>query len=99
MYEYNTYSSRIQDPGSASKNLSILAPKKWFITLGNMIRVVHPGSASRILIFYPSRIPGSKMHRIRNTGDNYQISYRTYTNAFPPQENNLGREEALKQTQ
>ncbi len=60
-----------------------------------MIRVVHPGSASRI----PSRIPGSKMHRIRNTGDNYQISYRTYTNAFPPQENNLGREEALKQTQ
>jgi hypothetical protein len=31
-----------------------------------MIRDVHPGSESRILIliFYPSRIPGSKKHRI-----------------------------------
>ena len=29
-----------------------------------MIRIVHPGSRIRILIFYPSRIPGSKRHRI-----------------------------------
>jgi hypothetical protein len=35
-----------------------------------MIRVVHPGSGSRILISYPSRIQRSKRHRIRirNTG-------------------------------
>jgi hypothetical protein len=29
-----------------------------------MILVVHPGSGSRILIFYTSRIQGSKRHRI-----------------------------------
>ncbi len=29
-----------------------------------MVRIVHPGI--RILIFYPSRIQGSKRHRIRN---------------------------------
>jgi hypothetical protein len=29
-----------------------------------MSRVVHPGSKIRILIFYPSRIQGSKRHRI-----------------------------------
>jgi hypothetical protein len=29
-----------------------------------MIRVVHPVSVSRILIFYPSRIQGPKRHRI-----------------------------------
>ncbi len=29
-----------------------------------MIRVVHPASCIRILIFYPSRIQGSKRHRI-----------------------------------
>ncbi len=29
-----------------------------------MIRVVHPGSRIRILTFYPSRIQGSKRHRI-----------------------------------
>ncbi len=29
-----------------------------------MIRVVHPGSGSRIRIFYSSRIQGSKTHRI-----------------------------------
>ncbi len=37
-----------------------------------MIRVVNPGSGSRILRFYPSRIQGSKRYwvriRIRNTG-------------------------------
>jgi hypothetical protein len=30
----------------------------------NMIRVVHPGSRIRMLTFYPSRIQGSKRHRI-----------------------------------
>jgi hypothetical protein len=68
----------IPDPGSASKNLSISTQNNGFQGLGNMIRIVHPGSGSRtaILIFYPSRIPdrdpdfypsriqGSKRHRI-----------------------------------
>jgi hypothetical protein len=36
----------IPDPGSISKNLSILTKKNVFYTLGNMIRVVHPGSGS-----------------------------------------------------
>ncbi len=31
-------------PGSASNNLTILTPKNGFYALGNMIRVVHPGS-------------------------------------------------------
>ncbi len=31
----------IPDPGSASKNFSILTPKSCFLALGNMIRVVH----------------------------------------------------------
>jgi hypothetical protein len=72
----------IPDPGSSSKNLSILTPKKakkWFLSSKNMIRVVHPGS--RIpdpdADFLPSRIPdpGSRGQkgtqsriRIRNTG-------------------------------
>jgi hypothetical protein len=45
----------IPDPGSgfASKNLSILNPKIFFLN-----------SWIRILIFYPSRISGSKRHRI-----------------------------------
>jgi hypothetical protein len=49
----------IPDPGSASKNLSILSPKNYLQALDNMIRVAHPGSRSwiRILTFYPSRIP------------------------------------------
>jgi hypothetical protein len=48
-------------PGSASKNLSIYL-KKFFKAIGNMIRDVHPGIG--ILVFYPSRIQGSKRHRI-----------------------------------
>ncbi len=32
-------------------------PKNGFKALGNMIRVVHPGSRIRILTFYPTRIP------------------------------------------
>ncbi len=33
------------------------SPKNCFQALGNMIWVVHPRSRSRIMIFYPSRIP------------------------------------------
>jgi hypothetical protein len=70
--------SELFHPGSALKNLSILnPPKNCFSALGIMIRVVHPGSQIRILIFCTSRIPdlgiqkgpdpGSRI-RIRNTG-------------------------------
>jgi len=54
----------ILDPGSASKNLSILTKKKWFLSS----RKYDPGCSSRIriLTFYPSRIPdlGVKKARI-----------------------------------
>ncbi len=51
----------IPDPGSASKNLSILTQKLFLSS-----RKHDPGCSSRIriLIFYPSRIPGLKSHRI-----------------------------------
>jgi hypothetical protein len=67
----------IPDPGSSSKNLSILTPKKpkkWFLSS----KKFDPGCSSRIriLFYYPSRIPhpgvkkapdpGSRI-RIRNT--------------------------------
>jgi hypothetical protein len=46
------------------KNLSVLTPKKWFLSS----RKYDPGCSSRIpdpdADFYPSRIPGSKRHRI-----------------------------------
>ncbi len=44
----------IPDPGSSSKNLSILTlkkAKKWFLSSKSMIRVVHPGSRIRMLTF------------------------------------------------
>ncbi len=81
----NFFPSRIRtvsipDPGSASKNLSILTQKKknGFKALENMIRVVHPGSWIRILDpdpdFLPIPDPGSRGQkgtgsriRIRNT--------------------------------
>jgi hypothetical protein len=67
----------IPDTGSASKNLSIFNPKKWFLNS----RKYDPGCSSRIpdpdADFYPSRIPdpggqkgtgsriqGSKRHQI-----------------------------------
>jgi hypothetical protein len=37
-----------------------------------MIRVVHPGS---VLTFYPSRIQGSKSHRIRIRNTGYFLKY------------------------
>jgi hypothetical protein len=76
--------SRIQDPGSLSKNLSILTPKKTkngFSALKNMIRFVHTGSriTDPDADFLPSRVPGPGYRgqkapdpgsriRIRNTG-------------------------------
>ena len=72
--------SRILDPGSASKNLSILTlkkPKKWFLSS----RKYDPGCSSRIpdpdSDFLPILDPGSRVKaskgtgswiRIRNTG-------------------------------
>jgi hypothetical protein len=75
------FPSRIQtfsipDPGSSSKNLSILTPKnqkKWFLSS----KIYDPDCSSRIrmLTFYPSRIPDPGVKkapnpgsRIRNTG-------------------------------
>ncbi len=66
------FPSRIPDPnflypGSASKNLSILAQKNGFQALGNTILVVHPGS--RILFTHPdsgSRGQKGTGSRIRN---------------------------------
>ncbi len=53
------FPSRILDPGCALKNSSILTKKNCFSALRNVIRVLHPGSGSRIwiLTFYLSRIP------------------------------------------
>jgi hypothetical protein len=63
----------IQDPGSASKNLSILTQKKWFLSS----RKYDPGCSSRIpdpdADFYPSRIQGSKRHRIPDPGSRIRI--------------------------
>ncbi len=49
------FPSPILDPGSASKNLSILTPKNCFLSSQNY----DPRCSSRIriLILYPSRIP------------------------------------------
>ncbi len=49
-------------PGFASKNLTILTQKKGYKALGNMIRVVHPGT--RIQGSKKAQDPGS---RIRDT--------------------------------
>jgi hypothetical protein len=58
------------------KEFKYFNPKNGFQALGNMIRIVHPGSGFRIriLTLYPSRIPdpGVKKalgpgYRIRNT--------------------------------
>jgi hypothetical protein len=45
------------------KEFKYFYPKKWFLSS----RKYYPGCSSRIriLTFYPSRIQGSKMHRIR----------------------------------
>ncbi len=53
------------EPGSASKNLSIVSPKNCFQALGNIIRDVHPGSGSWFLTHPGSRIQRYKRHRIQ----------------------------------
>jgi hypothetical protein len=98
------FPSRIPDPnclhpGSSSKNLRILTPKKpkkWFLSS----KKYDPGCSSRIrmLTIYPSRIPdpgvkkapdpGSRI-RIRNTGSQgifgffFVYGYRTASSAAP----------------
>ncbi len=56
----------IPDPGSSSKNLSILTQKNGFSALGNLVRVVHTPDPDPD--FWPthrgSRIQGSERHRI-----------------------------------
>ncbi len=59
---------RIPDTGSASKNLSNFNPKNCFQALEKMIRDVHPGSESRILVFYPSRIPDPWIKKAKDPG-------------------------------
>jgi hypothetical protein len=56
----------IPDPGSASKNLSILTPKKWFLSS----RKYDPGCSSRIrmLTFYPSRNPDPGVKKAPDPG-------------------------------
>ncbi len=54
-------------PGSASKNSSILTQRYGFYALGNIIRVVHPGSRSWLFIHPGSRGQKSTGSRIRNT--------------------------------
>ncbi len=81
------FSSRIRtvsipDPGSASKNLSILTPKKWFLSSRNY----DPGCSSRITDpdadFLPIPDPGCRGHkrtgsriRIRNTAFIYNYMF------------------------
>jgi hypothetical protein len=59
-------------PGSASKNLSILTPKNWFLSSWKYSRVIHPGSGSR---FLPVRIGGSKRHWIPDPQHWLQVIY------------------------
>ncbi len=76
----------IPDPGSRMriKEFKYFNQKIGFSALRNMIRVLHPGSGSRIWIqtFYLSRIPildprsriqGSKRHRIPDSGSRIRI--------------------------
>ncbi len=66
----------IPDPGSASKNLSILTPKKLFLNS----RKYDPGCSSRIwiLTLYPSRIPGSKRRRIPDPDPQHWLKVYTH---------------------
>jgi hypothetical protein len=67
-------------PGSASENLIILTPKNCFQALGNMIRVVDPGSGSWIFTYPGSRGQngiGSRI-RIRNTDAGQLVRKQSY---------------------
>ncbi len=95
----------IPDPGSEFlpsrihiKEFKYFSPNSLAqIALENMIQVVHPGSGSWFFTH-----PGSRGQKLKGTGSRILLRtlvtiiwyLRTYTSAFPPQENNLGREEA-----
>ncbi len=73
----------IPEPGSSSKNLSILTPKKakkWFLSS----KKYDPGCSSRIpdpdADFLPSRIPGSKRHPISDPDPQHWISDSRFNN-------------------
>jgi hypothetical protein len=66
----------IPDPGSSSKNLSILTPKKakkWFLSS----KKYDPGCSSRIpdpdADFLPSRIPDPGVKKVPNPGSRIRI--------------------------
>ncbi len=60
----------IPDAGSRIriKELKYFNPKKWFLSSRKYVRAVHPGFRIRMMTFYPSRIQGSKRHRITDPG-------------------------------
>jgi hypothetical protein len=59
--------------GSAYKNLSIFNLKICFYALGNMIRDVHFGSGSRVMIFYLSRVPDLGVKKSLDLGSRIRI--------------------------
>ncbi len=67
----------ILDPGSASKNLSNLNQKKFFLSSRKYDPAVHPGSGSRIrlLTFYPSRIPDPGVKKARDPQHCFQLQF------------------------
>jgi hypothetical protein len=71
----------IPDPGSSSKNLSILTPKKakiWFLSS----KKYDPGCSSRIpdldADFLPSRIPDPGVKKVPNPGSRIRIRNTGY---------------------
>jgi hypothetical protein len=62
-----------------NKEFKYFNPKSCFLALGNMIRAVHPGSRSRILIFYPSRIPDPGSRIQKGTGSRSRIRNTAFT--------------------
>jgi hypothetical protein len=65
-------------PGSASKKLSILTQKNGFQALGNMIRVVHPESGSRIQRSKWHRIPDPHTQLFKNILGCVLVPYQYY---------------------
>jgi hypothetical protein len=74
----------IPDPGSESKNLSILTPKKWFLSSRKYYRCCSSRIPNPDADFLPMPEPESRGQkgtgsriRIRNTGSDYRIRYPT----------------------
>jgi hypothetical protein len=79
--------------GSASKNLGIFNPQNRFYALGNMIWDVRTGFwIRRLLIFYPSRIQGSKRPWIPDPRHCLGIAQHIYINVpiFPGHQDGHG---------